>query len=219
MPLARAKPSAAGMPLLGHAHDHVGVDRRLLGELLAHAHPGLVHVLAVERAVGSGEVDELEEAEVGLDRRRRSNGRTERHPVASMMTISPGSTSRTKWAPTTSSAGVSEASTQPLSSLPRQSGQKPFGIAGADDVAFVHEHEREGALEAGQHLGERPLERPTVGRRLGVEGQLARRCSSATRSLSLVTAPGSMPTSAASFSVLTRLPLWPSAKECSPTLR
>ncbi len=43
--------------------------------------------------------------------------------------------------------------------------------------------------------------------------------SSATRSLSLVMAPGSMPTTSASASVLTRLPLWPSAKVWAPTSR
>ncbi len=43
--------------------------------------------------------------------------------------------------------------------------------------------------------------------------------SSATRSLSLATVPGSIPASSASCSVLTRLPLWPSANCVSPTPR
>ncbi len=43
--------------------------------------------------------------------------------------------------------------------------------------------------------------------------------SSAIRSLSLVTTPGSIPASAANAAVLVRLPLWPRAKPCSPTER
>ena len=52
---------------LGHAHDHVGLDGRLLGELLADVDAGLVDALVVEPGVGAGEVDELEQAELGVD--------------------------------------------------------------------------------------------------------------------------------------------------------
>ena len=52
---------------LGHAHHHVGLDRGLLGQLLAHADPGLVHAPAVEAGVGPGEVHELEQAELGVE--------------------------------------------------------------------------------------------------------------------------------------------------------
>ena len=47
--------------------------------------------------------------------RSGGKGRSERQPLASMTIISPGSISRTKWAPITSRAGDSEASTQPES--------------------------------------------------------------------------------------------------------
>jgi hypothetical protein len=43
--------------------------------------------------------------------------------------------------------------------------------------------------------------------------------SSATRSVSEVTMPSSMPASAASLAVFTRLPLWPRANCSSPTDR
>ena len=46
------------------------------------------------------------------------------------------------------------------------------GIAHADDVALVHQHERERTLEGGQHLEQRPLEGPAVGAGLGVAAQL-----------------------------------------------
>ncbi len=67
MPAARAYPSAAGSAGLGHAHDDVGVDRRLLGQRLAHALAGAVDLAAVQHAVGSSEVHELEQAELGVD--------------------------------------------------------------------------------------------------------------------------------------------------------
>ena len=46
-----------------HGHDEVGLDGRLGGELLAHAHAGSVQLDAAELRVGPGEVDELEDAE------------------------------------------------------------------------------------------------------------------------------------------------------------
>ena len=54
--------------------------------------------------------------------------RNERTPWPSMTTISPGAISRTNSAPLTSSAHVSEASTQlPSGERPRQSGRNPCG--------------------------------------------------------------------------------------------
>ena len=117
MPLTRAKPSAAGTPDSGTPMTMSASTGACIGELLAHAHAGLVDVVPVQDAVGPSEVDELEQAERRGDDRSRGNGRSERQPVASMTTISPGSSSRTKWAPTMSSAGVSDASTQPLLEL------------------------------------------------------------------------------------------------------
>ena len=51
--------------------------------------------------------------------------RLERTPSASMASSSPGSISRTKEAPTMSSAAVSDATTQPRSSRPNDSGRTP----------------------------------------------------------------------------------------------
>ena len=72
--LAEGDPAGASEALrrgdarLRDAHHHVGLDRRGGRELLAHADACLVHALAVEAAVGTGEVDELEQAQVGIDR-------------------------------------------------------------------------------------------------------------------------------------------------------
>ena len=55
-----------GHPRLGHAHDEVGLHRGLRRQQLAHAPPGAVHLAPVQSAVGPGEVDELEDAQVGV---------------------------------------------------------------------------------------------------------------------------------------------------------
>ena len=57
--------------------------------------------------------------------------RCDRSPSSSMMISSPGSTSRTKEAPTISSAAVSEATTQPRSKRPSTSGRTPCGSRAA----------------------------------------------------------------------------------------
>ena len=56
-----------GDPRLGHAHHHVGLGGRLGRQQLAHAAPGLVDLPAVEAAVGTRDVGELEDAEPRLD--------------------------------------------------------------------------------------------------------------------------------------------------------
>ena len=63
IPLARAKPIAAGVPESGAGMHEVRLDAGLLGELLAHPDARGVHLDAREARVGPREVDELEEAE------------------------------------------------------------------------------------------------------------------------------------------------------------
>ena len=55
------------------------------------------------------------------------NGRRLRRPFSSMITISPGSMSRTRSASISSKAQVSEATTQPSRTRPSDSGRKPIG--------------------------------------------------------------------------------------------
>ena len=59
----------------------------------------------------------------------------ERSPFSSMLISSPGATSRTNEAPTMSSAAVSLATTQPLSSRPSTSGRTPCGSRAAYRVS------------------------------------------------------------------------------------
>src|SRR4249919_2878565 len=60
--------------------------------------------------------------------------RDDRTPSASMASSSPGSMSRTNDAPTMSSAAVSDATTQPRSSRPSDSGRTPYGSRAAYSV-------------------------------------------------------------------------------------
>ena len=57
------KPTAAGRARVGDRHHEVGLDRRLCGEPLAHAHAHAVHLCAGERRVRPREIDVLEDAE------------------------------------------------------------------------------------------------------------------------------------------------------------
>ena len=112
-----------------------------------------------------------------------------------------------------------------LGRRPSTSGQKPCGIAHADEVRVVHDHEREPALEPRQHALEGVLEVAAVGAGLarvlggdelgdergvggGVEAALGRQH------------PGQHAEPARRApAVFVRLPLWPSAKPASPTER
>ena len=51
---------------IGHTDDNVGRHRRFPGQGLADPHPVAVEGFAEEAAVGSGEIDHLEDAELGL---------------------------------------------------------------------------------------------------------------------------------------------------------
>ena len=60
------EPDRGGRPRVGDREDEVCLDRRLLGEPLAHPHARGVHLDALEPRVGAGEVEELEDAERAL---------------------------------------------------------------------------------------------------------------------------------------------------------
>ena len=137
-------------------------------------------------------------------------------PSPSMTTISPGATSRTKVAPMTLRAGVSDASTQPSGasagpSRPRHSGRNPNGS---------RTPKRRSELMSTKENAPSRMGRTTCNavERSSVSGN-ERASSSATTSLSVAIEPGSMPTFSASAIVLVRLPLWPSAKPARPTGR
>ena len=170
MPDAPRVALRGGDARLGDRHHHVGVDRRLARELLAHALARRVHAVAVEHGVGTGEVDELEQAELRVGLGEAVLACT---PDASITTISPGSTSRTKCAPTMSSAAVSLASTQPPSIRPSTSGQKPCGSRTPMRCASSIITNEKPPASRGSTRSSALLEVAAVGARLG--GVLVRR--------------------------------------------
>ena len=110
------------------------------------------------------------------------------------------------WAPTTSSAGLSEASTQPWGSLPRQSGRKPWGSRTPTTWFSSMATTEKAPLRRGSTASTaRSSARPSS----LVSGFLPSSAAiiSVITSLSEVMVPGSMPSSSARSSVLTRLPL------------
>ncbi len=145
-----------GHPRLGHPHHHVGLGRRLRRQQLAHAAAGLVDLPAVEPAVGPRDVGELEDAQPRLAPRAATGPRGSWGPSASITTSSPGATSRTKVAPMTLSAGVSEASTQPSGasagpSRPRHSGRKPRGSRTPNSRSELMRTKENAPSRIGQH--------------------------------------------------------------------
>jgi hypothetical protein len=115
-----------------------------------------------DERVGAREVDVLEDAEAGLAGRK---GKWLSTPLSSeITTISPGSTSRRKSAPTMSRAQVSEARTQPVPEAAEDEGADAQGVAAAHELGPRHGDDGEGALDLAERVlhpvhQRRPMER------------------------------------------------------------
>ena len=153
------------MPDSGTRHDHrlpgrevvVGRERRLVGQQLAHALAGGVHRLAVEAAVGPGEVDELEQAQLGVDplggegAQRAGAGGVDDHHLARVELADEVGAHDVE-------GGRLRRQHPPVVEPAQAEGPEAVGVADADHVGVVHQDEGEGALQLGQHLEEGPLE-------------------------------------------------------------
>ena len=191
-PLAERDAAAAGVALgggdarLGHRHDHglavePGRCRAGSGACSASDSPmrwrAVCTVWPYRRLSGRAKYTNSNRHSLG-SMRSAANGRSDRVPVASITTISPGSSSRTKWAPDDVEAGRLRREHPAVVEPAQAQGAEPVGVAHADDVGVVHQHEGEGALELGQDLDEGPLQvppvaaRPRSGRHHGVLEQL-----------------------------------------------
>ncbi len=170
MPLARAKPSAAGHPRLGHPHHHVGLGRRLNRQQLAHAAAGLVDLAAVEPAVGPRDVGELEDAQARLHvaqpRDLDAGGAlgVDHHHLARRHLAHEGGTDD---AQRRRLRGQHPARGRVGRAEPAQAERaEPVGVAHAEQPLGAHEHEGERALEdraarpAGRWRGPRSRGRP-----------------------------------------------------------
>ncbi len=164
MPDAARVALRGGDARLRHRHHHVGVDRRLARELLTHALARRVHALAVEVGVGTGEVDELEQAElgVGFGEALRVHARRVDHEHLARLDL----------------AHEVRAHDVERRALARQhppaldptEHERPEAVrvAHADEVRLVHHHEREPTFELREHVQQRLFEVAAVGARLGV---------------------------------------------------
>ncbi len=158
MPLWRGVPLGRGCRRLRHAHDHVGVDRSLLRELLTHVDARLVDAAAVQLRVGASEVHELEQAQTrlgsfeGEGAHRSGAGRVDDHHLAGIELPDEMS------ADDVERRGLRREHPAAVETAEAQ-WPEPVGIAYADDVLGVGQHERERALETREHGRERPHER------------------------------------------------------------
>ena len=138
MPLARAKPWRRRHAALGHRHHQRRPRRRhRVGRRWAPARraarpcaPGPRPRCGRRAARRGGRSRRTRSRHSVGSMRSGGNGWSERGPSTSMTTISPGSSSRTRWAPTMSRAGVSDASTQPA--VEPAEAQRPEAVRVAD---------------------------------------------------------------------------------------
>ena len=148
---------AAGTPESGTgitmSAGDAALARELAAELLAH----LVDVAAEDLAVGTREVDVLEDAVVRAARAR--TGAATSTPRSSITTISPGSTSRSYAASTRSSAQVSDATTTASPTRPEHQRAEAAGIARGDDLRLGEEDERVRPAHLGQRVDDAPDQR------------------------------------------------------------
>jgi hypothetical protein len=141
-----------------------------------------------------------------------------------MLTSSPGAISRTKLAPTMSSAAVSLATTQPLSSRPSTSGRKPCGSRAAYSVCSSMKTSEYAPLASGSTaaaarstwLASRSAAAPGLAL-IPLMSARSLTNNAVSTSVSEVAAipvpPRPVPVSRpASSRVLIRFPLWPSAR-------
>ena len=147
---------------LRHRHHHVGLGRRLAGQLLAHPLPGGVDVLGVQLGVGPGEVDELEQAElrIGLGVALRADAGSVDDDHLRRLDLPDGH--RPDDVEPGRLAGQDPAPFQPA----EDQRAEPVGIPDADEAGVVHQHERKGPPQAGQDPLQRPFQVATVGARL-----------------------------------------------------
>ena len=114
--------------------------------------PGVVHAAVVEAAVGPGEVDELEEAELGVEplggehRDRLHAVAVDHHHLAGIELaheVGADDVEGRRLGGEHPAARLEQAEAQ---------GPEPVRVAHADDALGVDDDQREGALEAGQDL-------------------------------------------------------------------
>ena len=139
---------------LGRGDDQVGLDRVLARQPAAHLDPGLVHPAAVDRGVGTGQVDVLEDAALGVGLGEPLGAQAvgvDRDQLAGL--------DLTDQAGADDVEGRGLAGHHPAALEPAEDqGPDPLRVAGGVERVLVHEDEAERAAELGQDLQRRRLE-------------------------------------------------------------
>ena len=189
---------------LGHRDDQVGLDRVLAGQPAADLDPGRVHAAPADRGVRPGQVDVLEQAALGLgggEVLRAQAVLVDRDQLARLDLADEGG------ADDVERGGLGR--DDPAAVEPAEHERADaLRVAGGVERVLVHEDQRERAAQLGQHL-HRGLLDDDVRARGEQRGEQVGVGGGADRS-----ACGCRPrrASSASSAVLTRLPLWPSAR-------
>ena len=188
---------------LRHRDDQVGLDRVLLGQPAADLDAGGVHAAAGDRGVGAGQVDVLEDAALGLGGGEALAAQAvlvDRDELARLDLADEGGADDVQ---RRGLAGDHPAALEPA----EHQRAHALRVAGGVEGVLVHEHEAERAAQLRQHLHRGGLDREVGVRRdqrgdqVGVVGGAERRRRRRRRR-----------PCAASSAVLTRLPLWHSAR-------
>ena len=141
-------------PGLGGRDDQVGLDRVLAGQRAAHLDARLVHRAAVDRRVGAGEVDVLEDAPLaprGSEALRAQAVLVDGDELAGLDLADEGGADDVEGS---GLGGDDPAALEPTDDERAQALRVTGGVEGV----LVHEDEAEGALQLGQQLHGRRLE-------------------------------------------------------------
>ena len=144
---------------VGHPHHQVRLDRGLGGQQLAHPPAGPVDLAAVEAAVGPGEVDELEDAQVRPDPLGREQllgvdpVLVDHHQLARLELADEGGPDHVEGRRLGGQHPALGAVDRPQAA--EAQGPQALGVAHPVEVGGVEQDEAEGALDVGEHRPQR----------------------------------------------------------------
>src|SRR5262249_32799446 len=133
-----------GRPRLRHRNDQVRVDWVLRGEPPPDGHPRRLHAAAADRGVGPGQVDVLEPAATRPGRGERPRADTALIDRDQFSWLDLPDRGRAHDVERRRLAGDDPATCQPA----EYERAEPLRVAGGVERPLIHEHEREGALDA-----------------------------------------------------------------------
>ena len=141
---------------LGNGDYDIRLDRCFCGESPAHPLSGTVHVLPVQVAVRSGEIDELEDAEARVHLCERMQApdaaRVDHNHLPGLDLPNEGCTHQIE------SGRLRGEDPAPFGERSQTERAVAVGVAYADQVALIHDHEGESTFQVRKHLRQGSLE-------------------------------------------------------------